>query len=312
MLQGDIKNMPGTELLQVLSQGGHDGCFVVENKDLQRRIFISGEGNILYVESNAPKEKLGFLLTQMSLVTETNLAKLRELEQSSGSKTASLLLKKELVTPKDLGACIKHQFRTVLTSILAMKKGKFYFHDGEKPPNSVLKIKISMQSLLLTCVTLSDQQAHLISQLGGENTIYGRVSDQRKQVTLSPVELDILISAENGMTVRDYLDRIAHPDIEILKALSQMSSGGLLANQGSKELKAKEFVADKHLISIKKALVDQIGPMGEFLLTEAVEKIGDDSGRVDKEDWAILVDLLMQELEPEDRKKIQIHIGETP
>jgi len=71
-IAGNLKTMDLAELLQWLSQSQKTGTLVINNGQVEKRLFLK-EGRIVSSSSSDPREYLGRFLVSQSLIDEKQL-----------------------------------------------------------------------------------------------------------------------------------------------------------------------------------------------------------------------------------------------
>ena len=91
-ITGNLRTLELSELLQWLAQGKKTGTLVVEQQELEKRIYFE-DGWIISSSSNDPEEHLGTFLIERGYIDEPTLEHAMKLQEAT-----QILLGKVLVT----------------------------------------------------------------------------------------------------------------------------------------------------------------------------------------------------------------------
>src|SRR5688572_31260361 len=100
-IQGTLKTMSLTDLLQFLAAGRKSGTLKFDRGKVTKQVYFQ-KGLIVGSQSNDPREYLGQVLLHYGKVDEAQLQAARETQRTSGLKLGEALVQLGAVTEKDV------------------------------------------------------------------------------------------------------------------------------------------------------------------------------------------------------------------
>src|SRR6185295_1074894 len=105
-IQGTLKTMSLTDLLQYLAAGRKNGTLRFDKGKITKYVYFQ-KGLIVGSKSNDPKEYLGQVLLHYGKVSENELQIAREIQRSSGGKLGEVLVEQGFVSEKEVLSILK-------------------------------------------------------------------------------------------------------------------------------------------------------------------------------------------------------------
>lgn len=131
MLEGDLKNLPLNDVLQVLATGRKTGVLTLAKDAVQAHLYLD-RGRLEHAHL-VPGLHLGELLVRMDLLTTFEVQTLlaRQTRAEPGVGLGLLAVEAELIEPGELIAALKAQVLEVMTELATWRSGSSVF--GERP-----------------------------------------------------------------------------------------------------------------------------------------------------------------------------------
>ncbi len=127
MIEGDLRNVPLTDVLQIVTSGQKSGVLTVEHEDRRVRLHVE-RGRILAAHA-APGVPIGELLVRMELLTAREVQELldRQAAADDGVPLGMRAVRERLMDSDDLQTALRRQATEVLADLLAWRHGTFSF-----------------------------------------------------------------------------------------------------------------------------------------------------------------------------------------
>ncbi len=155
-IAGNLNTMQVAELLQWLSHSSKTGTLVMDNGEIQKRIYFRS-GRIFSSSSTDPKEYLGHFLVSHGLITEVELAKAIEMQESNQMLLGKILVTIGAVSEPDLQRLLRVKAEESIYNVFSWAEAEFRFHDGELPVSNLIPIDLDVAALILEGARRADE-----------------------------------------------------------------------------------------------------------------------------------------------------------
>ena len=156
-LNGDLKTMPVTDLLQWLEATRKSGVAEFRGSSGWKKIFFR-EGQILFASSSLDRERLGRFLIRNGRLTEEDLAACLEENERTGVKLTQILEERGLVTHRVLYEEVARLIHEILRDLLLWPAGTFVFQDGSLPAAASGPLALKTGRVLFEVLTRLDEE----------------------------------------------------------------------------------------------------------------------------------------------------------
>src|SRR6476646_5731482 len=140
-IQGTLKTMSLTDLLQFLAAGRKSGTLKFDQGKITKQIYFKN-GMIVGSKSNDPREYLGQVLLHYGKVDEVQLQIARELQRTSGAKLGEVLVQQGFITEDDVLQTLKTRTLDAIYDLFVWTDGDFEFFDDEPLPEELVPIEV--------------------------------------------------------------------------------------------------------------------------------------------------------------------------
>ncbi len=132
MIEGSLRNLPLSDVFQMIATGLKTGVLTVNDEDKRARIYFE-MGRIQYAHLT-PGVHLGEILVRMELLTSYEVQDIlrRQLEENPGTPLGLTATAMGYVTQEELKRALESQITEVLTDLMLWRRGNFHF--AEKSP----------------------------------------------------------------------------------------------------------------------------------------------------------------------------------
>jgi hypothetical protein len=155
-IAGNLKTMELAELLQWLDQGRKTGTLVVDDGDVEKRIFFRG-GKIISAASTDPKEYLGHFLVSHGYITEAQLAEAVGRQEEQKTLLGKILIDLGHLTDEQLDYMLRLKAEEGIYGLFGWEQGEFRFHDDELPAYQMVPISLDVTGIILEASRRQDE-----------------------------------------------------------------------------------------------------------------------------------------------------------
>jgi CheY-like chemotaxis protein len=134
MIEGSLRNVPLSDVFQIITNGLKSGVLTVSDMDRRARIYFE-MGRIQYAHMT-PGVHLGEMMVRMELLTtfEVQTILRRQTEENPGTPLGLTAVAMGYVNQEDLKRALEAQILEAITEILLWRRGNFHF--AEKSPTA--------------------------------------------------------------------------------------------------------------------------------------------------------------------------------
>ena len=147
-VSGNLSSMTPGDLLQWLSLGQKTGTLVLSRGSVQKKVYFR-KGRVISSASNDPREYLGQFLISHGFLTEPELKKAMEVQQSSGILIGKILVMIEVISEKDLLRLMRLKAEEEIYDIFLWKEGEFHFLDEELPEQQLIPLQVDVTGIIM-------------------------------------------------------------------------------------------------------------------------------------------------------------------
>ena len=147
-ITGNLKTMELSELLQWLSQSKKTGTLVIDNGEVEKRIFFE-TGKVISAAASDPKEYLGHFLVSHGLIDEAILAQAMDMQQESKMLLGKILVTIGAVSEENLETMLRLKAKEGIYELFTWPEGDFEFVDDNLPEYTMVPLSIDIPSLVM-------------------------------------------------------------------------------------------------------------------------------------------------------------------
>ena len=127
MISGSLKNLPLTDLFQLVANSQKSGVLTVTRPNLRGRLYFD-HGRISYAHL-VPGKHLGEILVRLDRLTAREVQEIlnRQKRENPGTLLGRMAVDAELITEDELQAAIEWQALEVVTELMSWSDGGFEF-----------------------------------------------------------------------------------------------------------------------------------------------------------------------------------------
>jgi len=147
-ISGSLLTMELPEIFQWLGHSRKTGTLRVDNDDVEKQVYLR-QGLIISSASSSPTEYLGHFLVAHGYISELELAKAMEVQDTSKTLLGKILVTLGVITQGELEAMMRMKAEESIFDLFTWQDGRFAFTDGELPPYKMIPIALDVETLLL-------------------------------------------------------------------------------------------------------------------------------------------------------------------
>ncbi len=155
-IAGNLNTMQVAELLQWLSHSSKTGTLVMNNGEVEKKVYFRS-GRIFSSSSTDPKEYLGHFLVSHGLITEIELAKAIEMQESNQMLLGKILVTIGAVSEPDLQRLLRVKAEESIYDIFSWAEAEFRFLDAQLPGSNLIPIDLDVAAIIMEGARRADE-----------------------------------------------------------------------------------------------------------------------------------------------------------
>ncbi len=238
-ITGNLKTMELSELLQWLSQSRKTGTLVIDNGNVEKRIFFQ-EGKVISAAASDPKEYLGHFLVSHGFIDEAVLAQAMDMQKETRMLLGKILVTIGAISEADLEKMLRLKAEEGIYELFTWPEGDFEFLDGNLPEYTMVPLSIDIPGIVMEgtrrldewkamrerissplCVPVQVAQWTLKEGAAGEAKILAQVDDDR---TIQEIALQT--HSSEFFVCRVLFDQLRQRRLKVVRPRSEGSLSG--------------------------------------------------------------------------------------
>jgi len=225
-IQGTLKSMSLTDLLQFLATARKSGMLKFDQGKITKQIFFKN-GMIVGSKSNDPREYLGQVLLHYGKVDEIQLKVAREIQRTTGAKLGEVLVQQGFLTEVDVLNILKTRTLDAIYDLFVWTDGDFEFYDDEPPPEDLLLIEVEPTNVIMEGIYRIDEFARYRTLVPTDRTILELNAGWTSSLKLGKEYRQVLIFVEKRMSVAEICYHMHASAFHVYGQLYTLISEGL-------------------------------------------------------------------------------------
>jgi uncharacterized protein DUF4388 len=199
-IQGTLKTMSLTDLLQFLAAGRKSGTLRFDRGNVSKQVYFEN-GLIVGSKSNDPREYLGQVLLHYGKVDEIQLQVAREMQRTSGARLGEVLVQQGFMTEDEVLEILKTRTLDAIYDLFVWNEGEFEFYDEEPLPADLILIEVEPTALIMEGIYRLDELARYRTLVPSDRSIIELNAGWTSSLKLGKEYRRILFFVEKRMTV---------------------------------------------------------------------------------------------------------------
>lgn len=232
-MRGDLESFAIADVISMINLGRKTGILSFVFSEATKSLFIL-KGDIVYATSSLPGDRLGESLVRAGKITRQQLEGVLR-ESRGGGMLGRLLVGRGFLSPKELYLGVKRQVEEIIYSLFVLKKGVFFFFEGEFPLEGLTRISMSAQNLVMEGIRRVDEWSLFREKIpAGELVLVPK--KVQPDIVLTPIEKGVLDRVDGRSTVEEISRKSGLGDFEAYKALYRLLTAGFIEYSGGEEV----------------------------------------------------------------------------
>jgi len=279
-LTGNLRTVPLSDLLQLISAAGKTGMLLISRHDQKREIYFR-KGNIIYATSlGSEDELLGNLALRRRKILKPDLKRALNLQKLTPKRLGIILLEMGVLTKEELIECLQYQIEEIIYNLFDWNSGEFIFYEGRLPPADQITTQLNTMNVIMEGSRRIDEWIQIQKTLPADDVKLQMVKNPKiksSTMTMAVNDLLLLPFIDGERTIPELLQVSPLSEFYTRKALYNMITSGLVeAGEKKKTIKQKTDV-EKLLLEVVIRLYSQsyqtIEKMVSRKLGEGAKKI---------------------------------------
>lgn len=199
MIEGSLRNVPLSDIFQVIATGQKSGVLTVQRGQARARIYFD-QGRIRYAHV-APGVHLGEILVRMDLLTAHEVQEIlrRQHTENPGTQLGLMASQMGLLRNEDLRLALERQILEVVGDLLTWSEGRFDFTDSDVD-SSQAPTEHSVDAMMLL-MRVAQNQHEFADDKVEPSTVYARQGDPTR-VEMPPGAWEVLACVDGRRSAR--------------------------------------------------------------------------------------------------------------
>lgn len=201
-IQGTLKTMSLTDLLQFLGAGRKSGTLKFDQGIITKQVYFK-EGMIVGSKSNDPREYLGQVLLHYGKVDEEQLKAAREVQRTSGAKLGEVLVEQGFLTENEILDILKTRTLDAIYDLFVWSNGDFEFYDDETLPDDLSLIEVEPTTVIMEGIYRIDELSRYRTLVPSDRSVLELNAGWTSSLKLGKEYRQILFFVEKRMSVAE-------------------------------------------------------------------------------------------------------------
>ncbi len=245
-LEGFLEEFGLADILQLIYFQRKTGILNITAKhDTIELSFIHGNIAGLKSKRRLESNRLGKILVKKGLITQKDLSTAIQMQKDEGIKIGNIFIKHGLVSKEALMEIIQSQIIETIVQVFTWKEGKYEFVPQEIPLDKILPIDLDTQHLLMDGLRIVDEWTVVEGKLD-LNTTYKQVGDPESG-ELTDIEKEVLSLVDDSSDVITIANLSSFGDFDTSKAIISLEEKGIIVPIEIKPLDREETMPRKEM-----------------------------------------------------------------
>lgn len=201
-IQGTLKTMSLTDLLQFLAAGRKSGTLKFDRGNISKQVYFEN-GMIVGSKSNDPREYLGQVLMHYGKVDENQLQAAREIQRKSGARLGEVLVQQGFLTENEVLEILKTRTLDAIYDLFVWNEGDFEFYDDEPLPADLIVIEVEPTNVIMEGIYRLDELARYRTLVPSDRSVIELGPGWTSSLKLGKEYRRILYFVEKRMSVAE-------------------------------------------------------------------------------------------------------------
>lgn len=259
-LAGNLRTVPLSDLLQLISGSGKTGMLSITREDQTREIYFM-KGNIIQASSSGSEEiLLGSIILNRKKIQKPDLERALSLQKITRKKLGTILSEMGLISGEELLEVLRFQIEEIVYRLFGWNSGDFIFYEGKTPSADRSTVQLNTMNVIMEGSRRIDEWIHIQETLPSDNVKIRVVRNPKmksSKVTMTVEELQVLSLVDGERTIPDLLQVSPLSEFGTRKALYNLINSGLIEEGETAETSKTKEDQEKILLHMIVRLYSQ-------------------------------------------------------
>ncbi len=250
VFMGNLSHLHVADVFSMINMLQKTGMLVIKSDKKVKSVYFM-KGEIVFASSNQPEDRLGYLLYKMGKLTKEQWEN-AEKHMTPDTRFGTVLLKKELISPKNLWWGVKYQIEEIIYSIFAIASGEFFFIEGAIPEEDLVRFSLNTQNMLMEGYRRLDEWKLIKDKIPSDDALV-RLSINLPSVELTQNMQTVVKTIKGDMPIAEIIRQSQIGRFNTFKILYTLLNTGFIEIVGAQKMeKAADEVTIKTMSMIQK------------------------------------------------------------
>ncbi len=232
VFMGSIANFSIADSFSMINILQKTGMLIIKSDARVKSVYFM-KGEIVFASSNQPEDRLGYLLYKTGKLTKEQW-ETAEKKMSADTRFGSVLLKNELISPKNLWWGVKYQIEEIIYSMFAMNTGEFFFLEGAIPEEDLVRFSLNTQNMLMEGYRRLDEWKLITQKIPSDETNV-RLSSTMPKIELTQHMQDMVKLVTGDMPISEIIRLGQLGRFNTYKILYALLNAGIVEIAGTRK-----------------------------------------------------------------------------
>jgi tetratricopeptide (TPR) repeat protein len=234
-IRGSLHEASLPDVLQLLYLGRRSGCLSLSSRRRHATVYLE-DGWVVHAAIVNRPDRLGDMLVKSGRITPAQLDQAIAMQNMGhGRRVGELLVALGAITPEELSAVIRRQVEEAVYALFSWETGTFSFEPGVRPDETVERVRIPTDALLLEGARRVDEWSLIAKKIPSFDLIFALDPSQAStgEPDYSETQRRLLPLLDGVRDVRALIDESGLTEFEVSQALYGLITAGLAQRVGT-------------------------------------------------------------------------------
>lgn len=249
VFMGNLSSFGVTDIFSMVNILQKTGMLIVKSDEKVKSVYFM-KGEVVFATSNVPEDKLGHLLYKTGKITKEQWES-AEKKMTPDTRFGTVLLKNELISPKNLWWGVKYQIEEIVYSIFAINTGEFFFMENVIPEEDLVRFSMNTQNMLMEGYRRLDEWKLITQKIPSDDALV-RLSGSMPNIELTQNMQEMIKIIKGEMPIAEVTRQGQVGKFNTYKILYALLNAGFIEIVGTKKQEQVDETTAKMLEMIKK------------------------------------------------------------
>jgi len=233
-IEGSLRELSIHDVFQMMDLSRKTGTLRVTSESREHEGTVLFErGRVISASMRGSPAPLGQLLVRAGRISETDLARVRALQDAGDNRRlGEILLALDLVGARELERQVRLQVEAVVFELMSWREGLFSFQERDIATVVIdAPVKVSTESLLMEGARRIDEWSRIVDKVPSVAVVpvLAHVADDHAtRLDLLPSEWEVLAAIDGATDLRGVAATLGRSDFDVAKVVYGLVSTGVV------------------------------------------------------------------------------------